>query len=174
MQELYNTNQDLNRESWYRGRRVMLKTPYKGQQGSDEGSRRCGVCEGITELLLGLKGSGLTVKLIRRYKNTFFVYGRQGGKMKASHGAETKSVQTAFRSPGAPRLPAQNSCLCPHAGLFFSEALQVDGSLSHLGLRMWAGASFKLRVNDDFCIGRYAGSHYSALIKMAQTCPRLD
>ena len=55
--------------------------------------------------------------------------------MKASHGAETKSVQTAFRSPGAPRLPAQN-CLCPHTGLFFSDALQVDGSLFHLGLRM--------------------------------------
>lgn len=29
----------------------------------------------------------------------------------------------------------------------------------------------KLRVNDDFCIGTYAGSHYSALIKMALTRP---
>lgn len=69
-QELYSINQDLNTEKPIPRQEGHIKTPHKWQQGSDEGAAGVG-CGDESLLLLSLKGSGLTVKLIRRYKNTF-------------------------------------------------------------------------------------------------------
>lgn len=72
------------------------------------------------------KHSGLKVKLLRRYKNAFFMYITERGKIKTFYGSETKSSQHQFLGHGGPCLP---SIEAPHSaqatGHYFECSLQV-------------------------------------------------
>lgn len=119
------------------------------------------------------KASGLTVKLIRRYKNTFLCMECREARWKPLVGQKAKSLQTAFSEPWfCSALPVQN---------LLSLSTPLDSSVimrfkwtAHFSI-LASGCEqelvSKLRVNGDFCIGTYAGSHYSALIKMALAAP---
>lgn len=134
-------------------------------------------CGDESLLLLSLKGSGLTVKLIRRYKNTFLCMECREARWKPLVGQEAKSLQTAFRSPGASRPPVQKPPVSVHTPLDSSVIMrfQVTAHFSILASGCEQELVSKLRVNGDFWwMCTYAGSHYSALDQMALTRPWLN
>lgn len=109
-------------------------------------------------LFLGPKHSGLRVKLIRRQKNTFFVYITQTGEIKTFCGSETKSLQTQFLGHGSPCLPQNLQTLPRPLDATFTVPFRWFALFFTLASVQEQELVSKSRANDDFCIGRYVRS----------------